>query len=466
MNRFIAIILFFIIVSFTKISAIESVVYVSSSIGNDSNSGLLEESPLQSINTALRKGDIICLKAGDVFYEDIVARNKKITRYGIGPNPILSGYKRIIDAKWIQVDVNIWRLDLLDKKFDGHIFQYGNYEQGVLNNIGAFHDIEKDKIYGRKVDSKNDLKADWDFFQYHTEDFEGKDMFQYVYLYLKENPNKLKLELSTGTIAAILYKSSMEYVNVEGFGFGISLRQSGIVRNCRIDAIGGRTLITAKSFICDGNGIGIWVDQKIDTDSVIVEDCYISRVFDAGICLQGSPGGIATAKNVVCRNNLIVNCCQGWEDVLNNSSLKPYENCIFKNNIVVFSGDSGFGYNEKRFKYCHVLGNNRTARKLMLLKDNVFIGGNYYCSIILNEKYNSNLWINNKCYLAEGNYLLSHYMGHRDVLNVNKENILTQIIKYRELTGDKTTTFYLKRKASINRLGRKYIKKYLKKHSY
>lgn len=442
-------------------------IYVSSSKGEDNNTGLSENSPVKTIGSALYlEGDTICLKAGDVFYENIQFSNKVVTRYGKGHNPLLSGYKQVLGRKWEKINENIWMLDLADSSATGHIKNDMKTPNDIVNNIGFIHEIDGDAIHGRKMKAVNELESNWDFCQPVNVQLNPKDDYRYIYLYFDSDPNKLNLEYATGTIAVIMNGGTLDGISIQGFGFGISLRYTGTIKNCRIDAIGGRTLVTATNFICDGNGIGIWIAQEKDTENVLVEGCYISRVFDAGICMQGSSGGKATARNVICKDNLIVHCCQAWEDVLNNNPDQPYENCVFENNYAIYSGITSWGYYDKRYKYCHVLGNNRGGIKKMLFKNNLFINGNLYCSSIYNEKYTSNIWQNNNCYMKTGDYLLSHCDGYRDVLRIKKQEFKNIISEYRLLTGDVTSSVFVKSDKALHRKSKRTIRHYLRRHSY
>lgn len=209
-----------------------------------------------------------------------------------------------------------------------------------------------------------------------------------------------------------------------------------------------------------------------DLENCVVENCTISRCYDAGITIQSKNHGKSTPQNNSIRNNVIIDCCQGWEDFLRNDSNVVYENCVFENNIVVNSGNtSGFGYPESRFKFCHVLGNNFKGDKGMIIRNNTFVGGNYYCSGAYKEKYKSNVWEGNTCVIKRGDFILSNYCGTKDVIRVpvEKEDFPTlkaatdnAIARYRELTGDMTTKFIIKDEKDINKQIAKLKKKYLR----
>ena len=316
---------------------------------------------------------------------------------------------------------------------------------------------------------KNELKEDWDFWQTETLKNAKPEEYNYIYLYLSSNPNDLKLELSIYSQALQAERSVVDGVNFVGFGFGISAQTHTTIRNCKIDAIGGRIIPEGNSYICYGNGIEFWIGGKNDIEDCIVEDCYVSRCYDCGITIQGSGGTTATPRNIIIRNNLITNCCQGWEDFLRNNPDVVYENCVFENNIVLRSGNTtGWGYHPTRFKFCHVLGNNVTGDKGMRIENNIFADGNFYCSGVYKNAYRSNLWKGNKCYISEGDFLLGEYLGRRDVLRMasSKRKSRKEIQRYKELTGDTSTSFIFLSKRRMDAKTGSLEKTFLRKHSY
>ena len=134
---------------------------------------------------------------------------------------------------------------------------------------------------------------------------------------------------------------------------------------------------------------------------------------------------------------------------------------------MVNAGESGFGYPESRKKRCNVLGNNYEGDKGMIIRKNTFIGGNYYCSGAYNDKYKSNVWDGNTHYIPRGAYLLSNYIGSKDVIEVpTNGSAQLAIYQYRQLTGDLTTKFKVCSQIRLDSLSKRAIKRYLKKHSY
>lgn len=438
-----------LLVCFTCSYASGRQLYVSSSEGDDVNDGLTPETALLTIDRAMELGGDILLKAGDTFYGPIVCYGRSLSRYGEGPNPVVSGYKRIEGRQWKRVSLRVWKLDLRGQGFSGAGV---GADASILNNIGCFHEYDKDIIHGRKVRYRDELRHDWDFWQ--TERCEaGVDPseFDNVYLYSRKNPNRMNLELSIGAIALRTGNSTVDGVDFTGFGFGIAGESRTVIRNCSLDAIGGMIQIGYPDFICYGNGIEFYVAR--DIEDCLVEHCSVSRCYDAAMTVQGSGHPGATPKNIVFRNNLIRNCCQGWEDFLRNGDGVLFENCVFENNLVIGSGDSGFGYSDGRFKYCNVLGNNFQGDRGLIIRRNVFVGGNFYCTQPYNGRFASHLWEDNVCYIASESFLLSDYRGVSTVLRVYDSNEEEAIGRYRSLTGDDSTVFVLCTAEELDAIG-------------
>lgn len=446
------------------------VLYVSSSIGNDSNKGDNPNNPLKTIAAALNKADTIKLKAGDVFYEHARVEKTVLTRYGNGVNPLICGYKRIITPNWEQVSNNVWKLDLTQDNFSGVVLS----GPSMSNNIGFFHEFDKDVIHGFKHQYLKELKQDWDFFQTEVN---RKDMdpaeFNFVYLYLTNDPNQLKLELSTCNIPVELRNSTLKNVNIKGFSVGVTVFFGANIFDCRIDAIGGRSFINSKKYCCSGNGIEFWVGQYDIKDSS-VSGCYISRCYDCGISIQGTCVDGLSPHNVIIKENLITNCCQGWEDFLSHDDAF-YDNCSFENNKVIFSGESGWGYPESRFKRCHVLQNNNHGLKGMVFKNNVFISGNFYCSSTRDGDYSSAVWQDNVCYIEKGKYLMGNYYGTKNVVRIPlkdgswrkyRQEKNDALAFYRSKVKDISTKFVVVSPQKAKRLGNRAIKNFVKDHTY
>ena len=440
-------------------------IYVSSSMGSDSNDGLSPNRPLKSIKCGLSRGDVILLKSGDVFYESLNVVSKKISNYGEGNMPIISGWRVIRHPVWSSLGNNIWVLCLTDSTIFSGFKVVGSSFQ---NNLGCIFDIQNNEVHGRRMQYLNELHEDWDFWQ--TEKHKRSELipkdFDSLYLYLNNDPNTLNLAVSVSSVAMTVSNCEIENVQIEGWGFGISAGCKTIIRNCKIDAIGGRLAFAENEFVSYGNGIEFYISSN--TKDCLVENNHISRCYDCGVTIQGSGHGQATPRNIIVRNNVIERCCQAWEDFLRNDDNVVYDNCVFERNVVLNSGNtSGYGYFPSRFKYCHILGNNFQGNRGMIIRNNTFVGGNYYCSGAYNDLYKSNNWQQNTCIIKRGDYLLGNYTGSKDVIRVPIEKgefssikaaTDDAIKKYRALTGDETTKFVIRSESTIRRRANELLK--------
>lgn len=464
-NKHIAVFLFVFIVVSSTTSA--KTVFVSSSMGDDTNIGN-EIAPLLSISKALNQADTVLLKAGDIFYGNYFLNKKYLGRYGKGTNPIIKGYKRIVSPNWEKVSYNIWRISLAQNNYSGCCI----LGSSLLNNIGCIHEYDIDVIHGHKVQYKSQLKENWDIWQteHYSSDMDPSNL-DFLYLYYDGNPNLLKLEFSIGECAISMRYSTIERVNFEGFGFGISVVLSdNIVRGCKIDAIGGTALLTSKDFVLHGNGISLYFGQY-SVANCIVEGNYISRCYDCGLCLQGTATNGSNGINVLFRDNYVTNCCQGIEN-FSQSNNGPFENCVASNNYFVNNGISGFGYPSSRFKHCQVLENNTKGPKGFSYLNNIFISGNFYCVATYEKRnYTSSLFVNNICYLSPNQFIIADYYGIEDVIRVGKKRLFDfsnkRLIEiYRELTNDSSTKFHIVSESHIRRLSKRYLVEYMSKHNY
>ena len=459
-------VLIFLLISF-GLPISSKAIYVSSISGSLTNNGLNSDSPIASLSTALTLADTVYVEAGSYLYGGVTIKGKVVKRYGDGHNPTICGFKRLVAPDWQEAGENIWKICLTEANYEGVKIAGSS----ASNNICCLYEYDKDLIHGRKVRYAEEMTQDWDFWQTEKIKDAAASDYDNLYLYYTGNPNDLSLGFSIYDTGISCSDCTIDGINLIGFGFGIGARSNTVIRNCKIDVIGGRMIDEGYRYTCYGNGIEFYVSQ--DISDCLVEHCQISRCYDCGVTIQGSNCGSATPRNIIIRNNLISNCCEGWEDFLRNDTDVVYENCIFDNNVVLDSGNSGFGYTDKRAKYCHVLGNNIKGNKGMIIRNNLFIGGNFYCSGAYNGEYKSNKWEGNVCFLSKGDYMLSNYIGTEDVLRVPEQygvfdcsSYSKNLEAYRELTGDYSTRFQIVGDARIDKLITKNKESFLKKHRY
>lgn len=454
--------LFVLIITIESVQA-NNTVYVSSSMGNDSNDGT-KDSPYKTLNYALKShADTILIKAGDIFYESISINGKVVDRYGKGENPILYGVKIprrgawengvIRDNKWIKRESNIWRLNLsLDDEY------YSGYKTGgssFLNNAGFIVNlITNDMNNCRKVPNYVNLKYNFDFWQPCPVDNPKNSIpkdFDFLYLYFEGNPNDYDFGISLGATAVSIKNGEVRNLNIRYWGFGIIFYDNVKISNCEIDGIGG-FIQRGSHWVLLGNGVESWITPP-KRKNCLIENCNISRTFDSGATIQGrhSERNIR-AEDILFRNNKFRNCCQSFEEFLRGPGDEDlYYNCVFENNISIDAGiDTGFRYYDNRYKRCHFLSNSNLRNTNLIIRNNTTTNGNYYCAGAYQQYYRQAQWQGNVCHIKRGQDLLGNYLGTKDIITVPiskgsfnniEEATNSAISRYRQLTGDFTTQF-------------------------
>jgi len=131
--------------------------YVSSSSGNDANSGTSVSAPIKTLSRvsslALNPGDQVLLKKGDTFTGSIsishsgsVVDTILFSSYGVGSNPILSGFETLSNwtnqggGIWSCVDANLGTYDGTVNKFfiNGVEYARGRFPKTGYNTFTAF----------------------------------------------------------------------------------------------------------------------------------------------------------------------------------------------------------------------------------------------------------------------------------------------------------------------------------------
>jgi hypothetical protein len=146
--------------------------YVSSSLGNDANSGTSTSAPWQTIAhvnaQTFNPGDSILFRRGDVWNESLTvpssgASGNPITfdAYGTGPAPNFTGYYAVPVNAWVLVTGNAWKAPLPSGYTTVNFCLFGS-------------------IWGQKVSAvSSNLTAQWDFYLANG----------YIYVYSVGNPS-------------------------------------------------------------------------------------------------------------------------------------------------------------------------------------------------------------------------------------------------------------------------------------
>lgn len=385
------------------------VLYVSSSDGEIGNLGMSPDSPVPSITSVfqLRRDKEIKLKSGDVFYENIdcLDANVSLGSYGEGPKPILSGWKivkkkkdvwqegRLEKGRWIsEKGTHIWRIDLEKNDcFEGRLCGSSKY----FNNIGLVVDRKTWKTYGRKVEfmyksesndpisseqHNNYLERQFDFYQTSKYKNLSSEDFRYLYLYSEKNPSSFELMFSTYGTGIVMNNSSIENIQIEGFGcHGVGAGSNVKISNCDIRYIGGSQHVSNSLWIRYGNGVEFYLSKN--EKNGYVANNRIAKVFDCGMTIQGNSTKPLVASNIVMENNIIDSCRQSFEFFLNDGDPKNTKDCIncyFRTNLCMNAGENGFDSPETRD--LHVLSYQRSHKSTMIIEKNLFFGGNGFYS--------------------------------------------------------------------------------------
>jgi hypothetical protein len=145
--------------------------YVSSSTGNDANSGTASNAAWQTIAhvnaQTFQPGDSILFRRGDVWNESLVPPSSGTSgnaiafdAYGSGAAPVLTGYYSVPSSAWVFVTGNAWKAPVPSTYTAVNFCLFGS-------------------VWGQKVSAvSSNLTAQWDFYLANG----------YIYVYSVGNP--------------------------------------------------------------------------------------------------------------------------------------------------------------------------------------------------------------------------------------------------------------------------------------
>lgn len=463
-------------------------VYVSSSIGLDTNDGSVS-SPLKTVSKALStKANKILLKRGDVFYEKLVVYNKNIDAYGEGSLPEINGLKTIKagDATWVEGrfkgdrwtkkrGTGIWRIDLTDPAFSGR----SDKSELYLNDIGFVVDDTKGKIYGHKCEflyakDCNDkktgpqrntyLKNEGDFYQ--TSEYGNdvdKNEFRYLYIKLSYNPNRSSFSFSTFGTGVALTNSSIKNLKVTGFsGHGVKCGKNATVDHCIIDLVGGSQAMYYSAWGRYGNGIEFYVTMSDLVSNGLATNNIISRTFDCATTVQGSSGSVDVVHDIRIENNCIIDCRQAFEFFLSNP--KPQEGktntprgCTFKNNLCIGDNSNIFSSPEARDTFFLSF---HSVDGAFPIENNVCVGRKGF----LTAASPKSLKFKNNVYHTTDDIILWNNGGINEKTIYLAKSDKNNESKYRNTSGDVSTSIKIYSSDSLDELRERLINDYIGKY--
>lgn len=456
-------------------SQISTVVYVSSSAGDDSNDGSMK-SPLKTFAKIPKENARILLKKGDVFYEPLSGlSNCVVDSYGKGSKyPEICGLKLLKNPDaWEDMGNGVWRLDMnKTENFYGRNLEItkGNFQ---LNNLGALYDAASDTVYGHKVKKLEMLEKDWDITT--GEIYKPKDVnaesYRWLYVKLGKNPSSdgAKLGILTyGNGVSGLKNCTVRNIAIKGFGrHGLTGSFGGKIENVKIDLIGGSTQVGYRTWVRLGNGIEFWISGSPSSNNRNhVSGCTISRTYDCGSTIQGIvEKGEIVASDITFTGNKFYRCRQAFEHFLSNRSngRSEYINCHFEGNFAWEMGENEFSTPEPRDNNFLTYDNKR---KGMIIKNNVCYGSGIYAGTRgWAEHFGENTF-----YVEQGKHnLLFVYPWNKQGIEI-PSNSEADIQKYRETLGDTTSKIILvpeseiaETRSNLMKEDFKYVKKFLKR---
>lgn len=456
-------------------SQISTVVYVSSSAGDDSNDGSMK-SPLKTFAKIPKENARILLKKGDVFYEPLSGlSNCVVDSYGKGSKyPEICGLKLLKNPDaWEDMGNGVWRLDMnKTENFYGRNLEItkGNFQ---LNNLGALYDAASDTVYGHKVKKLEMLEKDWDITTgeiYKPKDIDAES-YRWLYVKLGKNPSSdgAKLGILTyGNGVSGLKNCTVRNIAIKGFGrHGLTGSFGGKVENVKIDLIGGSTQVGYRTWVRLGNGIEFWISGSPSSNNRNhVSGCTISRTYDCGSTIQGIvEKGEIVASDITFTGNKFYRCRQAFEHFLSNRSngRSEYINCHFEGNFAWEMGENEFSTPEPRDNNFLTYDNKR---KGMIIKNNVCYGSGIYAGTRgWAEHFGENTF-----YVEQGKHnLLFVYPWNKQGIEI-PSNSEADIQKYRETLGDTTSKIILvpeseiaETRSNLMKKDFKYVKKFLKR---
>jgi len=312
--------------------------YVSSSEGDDENSGRTPDKPKKSLAGFSGVSNVnVMLKCGDTFAMEntfSVGSNVILGTYGEGARPVLDFYQEL-DVEWEKLDAysNIWMADL--EQVPG---LYTGAENRTDCNIGHLV-IDGDYNWKRLV------KEDWENYSYPEKLEERKDgafavdwSNAVLYMHSKKNPNKKEIYYALpqhGLTVQHVTRAEVYGIEVRGAGcHGISLGDVSdiVVSGCYVHHIGGALLNNRN--VRYGNAVEIWETGK----DVRVTYNVAEWIYDTCYTNQGNVTTMVQ-EDLLFANNLGRFSFWGIETWGDGGSEYEFDNIVYKDNILMYAMD-------------------------------------------------------------------------------------------------------------------------------
>lgn len=305
--------------------------YVSSSEGDDSNTGLDREHPKKTLDAfSGLTGVNVLLKCGDEFpisKEFSIKKNSMFGAYGEGKRPVLDYYRKMDKTFYMDEQYNnLWIADLSDMNIVTENKNKANCNIGQLL-------VDNDVNWKRVVWSSKTVFDKEDFSKRPEGCWAVDWVTSKLYINTSNNPNELDIKYAP-PITAISIDDADDVVikglEIRGSGkHGINISDSTNIKVecCYINHIGGSILV--QQGVRYGNAIQIWNSGK----GIIVNNNYVAWIFDTCFTNQGSASE-AICENILFENNVGAHFFWGIETWGDSYSDNGFKNIMYKGNIL------------------------------------------------------------------------------------------------------------------------------------
>lgn len=321
------------------ISSKRTIIYVSSSEGNDLNDGRTPQTAKKTFESLSQNAGIaVLLRAGDTFeMSDMfyVGDNTVFCSYGEGPRPILDFSKKIEESFFeVRGYENVWAVDLSRTTFNNK-----ESSSNLSYNFGQLY-IDGECNWNRITVPVEEM-AEYNFVQKVSDNKDNCWLMDWMhgvlYLYSESDPNAHEIRVSIGRHGLNFREvrnaivSDLEIRNVGVSGATIYNSEEISVSNCLFRNIGGA--VTSEG-IRYGNGIQIsGVAKEISILNNVFDQVYSSGYSDVGITVTDRQ------ENVTVKNNIFSHCYCGIVQYDDFQSLVPASKFVIENNLVFESCD-------------------------------------------------------------------------------------------------------------------------------
>lgn len=351
----------------------ETVYYVSSSIGSDSNSGLSPQTPFKTISKinslSLESGTKVLFKCGDIWRgETLLLRYSGISygSYGEGEKPAFYGSERNY------ADPALWKPSgtkdvyvstfTLQEDIGAIVFDYDN-------SVGMRH---------INASALTDLYLDNMFFYSSTD--------KHIYIYsLSGNPGECHQNMEFIMGGCLISNCDTSNISIDNitlkycnYGLAGPNGSNFTITNMYIAYIGGKFSGNVRA----GNGIEFYGSSR----NITVENCVITQCYDTAFTCQKT-GQNEYIENIVLRNNEFSYChwtMEFWIEPVTSAYSNHMTGVVIENNRFLYSG-FGFGsalrytIGETNKSTCFTAFIFQKYSELdFILKNNIFYGAKDY----------------------------------------------------------------------------------------